>query len=74
MYDPINISWTDLSVAVSGTAPPPRDGHGFALVGGKLYVHGGYGTSGAFVGRDSTKIADRPFLSTQTLRATRGFR
>ncbi len=45
VYDPANIRWTDLSAAASGSPPSPRDGHGFALLGGKLYVHGGYGTS-----------------------------
>lgn len=47
MYAPSKISWTDLSVAVSGIPPSPRDGHGLAVEGGKLYVHGGVGNSGA---------------------------
>jgi len=47
VYDPANIRWTDLSAAASGSPPAPRDGHGFALLAGKLYVHGGYGNSGA---------------------------
>ena len=46
-YDPVNISWTELTVAVSGTPPLPREGHGFASAGSKLYLHGGYGNNGA---------------------------
>ena len=47
MYQPANITWTDLSVAVSGIPPSPRDGLGFTFAGGKIYVHGGFGSNGA---------------------------
>ena len=47
MYEPANITWTDLSVAVSGIPPSPRDGLGFTFAGGKIYVHGGFGSNGA---------------------------
>ncbi len=47
-YDPAAGGWTDLSTALSGTPPSPRDGHGLASAGGKLYVHGG----GDFFGAD----------------------
>jgi hypothetical protein len=46
VYDPDAGAWTDLSAAISGTPPSPRDDHGFTSAGGKLYVHGGYGTRG----------------------------
>ena len=49
MYDPHNISWSDLTVTLTDPWPSPRDGHGFTSTGGKLYVHGGYGTDGAWV-------------------------
>ncbi len=47
VYDSVNIRWTELTDAVFGTLPDPRDGHGFTTAGGKLYVHGGYGVTGA---------------------------
>ena len=34
-------TWTDLSSLVEGVPPAARDRHGFASVGGKLYVYGG---------------------------------
>jgi hypothetical protein len=42
VYDPAAGAWTDLSAALSGTPPSPREGHGFTSAGGKLYVHGGF--------------------------------
>ena len=41
VYDPAAGAWTDLSAALSGAPPSPRDGHGCTSAGGKLYVHGG---------------------------------
>ncbi len=41
-YDPATMIWTQLS---SSGLPPCRSGHGFASVGTKLYVHGGYSTT-----------------------------
>ena len=35
------MAWTNLSATASGAPPSPRDSHGFASAGGKLYVHGG---------------------------------
>ena len=46
MFDPANVSWTDLSVPASGTPPAARNSHGFAAEGGLLYVHGGNGDFG----------------------------
>jgi hypothetical protein len=40
-YDPDSMTWYDLSTCAFGTPPSARWGHGFASVGGKLYVHGG---------------------------------
>jgi N-acetylneuraminic acid mutarotase len=40
-FDPVDLIWTDLSAAVSGTLPTARAGHGFTLAGGLLYVFGG---------------------------------
>ena len=42
MYDPAAGAWTDLSAALSGAQPSPRNSHGFTSAGGQLYVHGGY--------------------------------
>ena len=36
----------DISSSVSGTPPSPRSGHGLTSLGGKIYVHGGWGGSG----------------------------
>ncbi len=41
VYDPITMTWEDLSAAASGTPPSARCEHGFAAAGRKLYVHGG---------------------------------
>ena len=41
LYDPANMSWTDLSVPASGQPPSPRWGHGFAPLNGKVYLFGG---------------------------------
>ena len=40
-YDPTSMSWSNLSATASGAPPSPRDSHGFASAGGRLYVHGG---------------------------------
>ena len=42
MYDPADMSWNNL---VSGSAPSPRYGQGLTATGGKLYMHGGYGSN-----------------------------
>jgi hypothetical protein len=40
------MTWTDLSKAAAGVSPAVRNAHGFTTVGGRLYVHGGYGSKG----------------------------
>jgi hypothetical protein len=45
-FDPATMAWTQLSVANDSARPEARAGHGFASVGGLLYVHGGYGVAG----------------------------
>jgi len=35
------MTWTDLSKSVTGTAPNPRSSHGFSSLYGILYVFGG---------------------------------
>jgi hypothetical protein len=48
LFDPTTMTWTLLPAAEeSGTRPCARSGHGFASAGGKLYVHGGVGNTGA---------------------------
>ena len=49
MYDPDTLRWTDLP-----TSSPPysRFSHGFKVVNGKAYVHGGYGETGEDVPSD----------------------
>ena len=44
------MSWTDLSVPLSGTPPDNRSLHGFASAGGGLYVHGGLGLQLGYLG------------------------
>ena len=39
------MAWTDLSGTASGLAPSPRASFGFASVGGRIYVHGGFNGS-----------------------------
>jgi hypothetical protein len=46
VYDPAAGAWSDLSAALRGIPPSPRGGHGFTSAGGKLYVHGGWDSSG----------------------------
>ncbi len=46
VYDPVTMTWTELSATASGTPPAARCKHGFAAAGGKLYVHGGEGAQG----------------------------
>ena len=41
MYDISNMCWTDLSTPAKGQPPSPRWGHGFAELGGLLYVFSG---------------------------------
>jgi hypothetical protein len=41
-YDPVSMTWFDLSTYTLGTPPTARSGHGFTSTGGKLYVHGGF--------------------------------
>ncbi len=42
-FDPATRTWTLLSAAGGDGRPSAREGHGFTLAGGLLYVHGGYG-------------------------------
>jgi hypothetical protein len=37
------LTWVRHSETVTGKAPQPRNGHGFAALGGKLYMFGGIG-------------------------------
>ena len=46
VYDPVAMTWEEISVVVYGTPPSPRGKHGFASAGGKLYVHGGQDDNG----------------------------
>jgi hypothetical protein len=58
VFDPVKLAWSDISDKISGVAPPPRRGQGFASAGGKLFVHGGYNPSGNGCG---LKIMDKPY-------------
>ena len=46
-FDPITMTWHELSTGVSGLPPAARFEHGFASAAGKLYVHGGITDLGA---------------------------
>jgi hypothetical protein len=40
-FDPVKMTWTNLSGLVSGALPSPRHSFGFASAGGKIFVFGG---------------------------------
>jgi hypothetical protein len=42
VFDPVSLTWFNLSIHPLGTPPAARSGHGFTSAGGKLYLHGGY--------------------------------
>jgi hypothetical protein len=48
VFDPVELTWSDMSSKISGVAPSPRFGHGFAAAGVKLFVHGGYNPFGNY--------------------------
>jgi len=52
-------TWTDLSSPNAGTVPEPREGMGFGVSNGKLYVFGGLGESGYFNDLHEYDIASR---------------
>ncbi len=41
VYNPVTMTWFDLSGHVLGIPPTARFMHGFTSAEGKLYVHGG---------------------------------
>ncbi len=47
VFDPATMTWTLLSAADDAGRPSARAGHGFTSAGGLLYVHGGWGITGA---------------------------
>jgi hypothetical protein len=49
-FDPQTLTWKNLTGTVLGTPPSARFGHGFASVGGLLYVHGGTGERKGLIG------------------------
>ncbi len=46
VFDPVELSWNDISNKTSGIAPSLRCDFGFASAAGKLFVHGGYNPLG----------------------------
>jgi hypothetical protein len=49
-FNPATMFWTELTMAIIGTKPSPRAGHGFvSTTKGDLYVFGGDEASGKFV-------------------------
>jgi hypothetical protein len=47
VFDPVKLSWFDLSAAAVGTSPAARAGAGLSAVGLRLYVHAGFSESGS---------------------------
>jgi hypothetical protein len=45
-YLPESMTWLNLARYASGDPPSPRENHGFASAGGKLYVYGGENYNG----------------------------
>ena len=41
-FDPVSISWTDLTLFTTGPTPSPRSQHGFAAFRRKLFIFGGH--------------------------------
>jgi hypothetical protein len=44
-FDPVTLTWVDISATAVGTAPERRAGVGFAAIGQRLYIHGGFSES-----------------------------
>ena len=45
-FDPMLPAWTPTTPSVNGTVPSPRIGSGFASLGTKLYLFGGFNGEG----------------------------
>jgi hypothetical protein len=48
VFDPLSLSWTDLSSTTDGNPPTPRLLHGFEVFGEEFYAHGGLDQTGGF--------------------------
>ena len=46
IYNVTSMIWNDISSAVAGDSPSPRNGHRITPMEGKLYVQGGDDTTG----------------------------
>lgn len=46
VFNPATLVWAELSDLTLGAQPPPRYGHGFHTVDGRLYLFGGQGGTG----------------------------
>ncbi len=66
VYDIAESSWTDLSSTAFGAPPSPRNAHGFAALGGRLFVMGGSSDLDCVFqycyGSDYLRIADLSLL------------
>jgi hypothetical protein len=60
-FDPLTLTWAELSAGAAGTPPSARLGHGLAALGGRIYVHAGYVESGAGHTQKRARRARRAF-------------
>jgi hypothetical protein len=44
-FDPVKLTWVDISATAVGTAPERRSAPGLAAVGQRLYIHAGFSES-----------------------------
>ncbi len=49
VYDPLTMTWTDLSSSTDGNPPTPRILHGFEVFDDAIYVQGGIDSTGDFL-------------------------
>jgi len=45
-FDPLNLSWSNLSLNIKNAGPEPRKGLGFTAIGQNLYLFGGWSSRG----------------------------
>ncbi len=65
VFDPATMNWTLLSAALDAPCPSARYSHGFTSAGGKLYVHGGYGTKQGADKGDGRRLKSFLFLEVE---------
>jgi hypothetical protein len=73
VYDPTNMTWTNLSTPASGKEPSRRMGHGFSSSEGKLYVHGGQDAKCKKVGGRAQNTGLKSITNVRVFSLSEGF-